>query len=450
VFGPGFEPLSRGWHPDLGMLVHGPHVEPTIHPNPDLTLPPIRRLPPLLSQLLRGFCFAEPADLANTLAALLTGVLSNHFMDDDRPKPIFLVNGNQPGLGKSLLACTISAVLDGVAPLMTPYTSNDEELQKRLGAQLRDAADRSVILLDNSRPAADAAIASPLLEALTMSATCPFRLLGHSAMFNVPNRFVWMITMNSTRVNPDIMSRSVPIQLMYEGPPERREFAGPDPVRFARENRVGLLGELFGMVVRWTQSGQVTGVTRHRCHVWSGIVGGVVAHAGFPEILANLATAAEEFNTAQEELAALAIAAVRADGLVPSAATAAGGTATTARRLPSDWVPLFTQAGVLSRELRDNPKEHAKAVRVGQFLNANIGRPVRIETADRSGQGTLRVAGRRSRQTWYVIEVVWEQPDGTAVPGGAPSLAVEPDGEPTRDDSPPPPPPAGGNDLDWV
>ena len=77
-----------------------------------------------------------------------------------------------------------------------------------------------------------------------MAPEMAFRILGESELLRRPNNVIWTITMNSTRVSTDLMSRGVPIRLAYEGRLEDRRFRVPDPVRFARERRVGLLGEL--------------------------------------------------------------------------------------------------------------------------------------------------------------------------------------------------------------
>lgn len=300
-----------GWHPDTGMLIHGPHVEPYLHSGFDAGLRPLDRLPPLLRSLLGGFCLASPADVANALGALLTGVLANHFIDS--PKAIFLIDGTQPGLGKTLLVRVIGLVLDGLEAPVVSYTPDDEELQKRLCAQFR-RGESSVVLIDNAKTAGGAPVSSPVIESQSMAPEVSFRILGQSEMLKRPNTYVWAITMNSTKVSPDLMSRGVPVRLAYEGKPEDRRFAGPEPVKFARENRVALLSELAGMVVRWNQAGRPAGTASHRCGEWAGVIGGVLAEAGFPEFLANYGEAAARFDTRLEALAALAEAVVEAGG----------------------------------------------------------------------------------------------------------------------------------------
>jgi hypothetical protein len=87
------------------------------------------RLPPHLRTLLGGFCFREAADVANGLAALLTGALSNHFVG--KPKASHHIDANQAGVGKTWFALATGAVLDGQLPDLIHYTPEDEDLAPR-------------------------------------------------------------------------------------------------------------------------------------------------------------------------------------------------------------------------------------------------------------------------------------------------------------------------------
>ena len=62
-------------------------------------------------------------------------MLVNHFREDG--KPLFLLNGNQRGVGKTLLARTVGLVLDGEDPTPLQHTDDEDEMGSRLGARLR-------------------------------------------------------------------------------------------------------------------------------------------------------------------------------------------------------------------------------------------------------------------------------------------------------------------------
>jgi hypothetical protein len=148
IFDAGFRLCSGGYDPQSGILVHADLLEPAELPTPDPTAGIFDRLPPHLSQLLSDFCFREPADLANAVAVLLTGLLVNHFVPTG--KPLDLLDGNQPGVGKTLLARVISMVLDGEDSRLVSYTCDDEELAKKLCATLQ-SSQRSTVVIDNAR-----------------------------------------------------------------------------------------------------------------------------------------------------------------------------------------------------------------------------------------------------------------------------------------------------------
>jgi hypothetical protein len=302
LFGPDYELLNPGYHGSPGYLIHGTEIEPDMTP-PTSANDPIERLPRHLRALLSGFCFSGPADVANTLAFALTGVLSNHFLDGG--KPLALVDGNQPGVGKTLLMRSIGVVTDGGDPRLIHYTADDEELQKRICATLRPGT-QSMIIVDNAKSSTGTPVSSPALEANSVAPEISLRILGVSQNYTRPNDCLWTVTMNQTRVSPDLVSRGLPIRLAYTGDPGKRKFGRADPIRYAREHRTEILAELFGFVARWNQAGRPRGDQTHRLHEWASLLGGIMNVNGFPEFLANYEEASQAFNCELEELSTLA------------------------------------------------------------------------------------------------------------------------------------------------
>jgi len=253
------------------------------------------------------------------------------------------------------------------------------------------------------------AVDSPVLEANSMAPEISLRILGLSQNYTRPNDLLWFLTMNDTKTSPDLVSRSLPIRLAYEGDPKDRQFDGPDPIAYVREHRVGLLGELAGMVNLWTQHGRPDGTRGHRCSHWGKVIGGIMLTAGFPEFLANVGEAAVAFNSALDELAALAEAAAGSNGPHANITATGAGDESNARGVPpKDWASVFTKAGVLVEELSTGKGKHAKSTRIGQFLTRFIGREVQIEVRGRSGRATLRVVTRRAKEKRYFFEVEWD------------------------------------------
>ena len=99
-----------------------------------------------LDALLQDFCFKSPADRTNYIGMLLTAMLMPRFIGS---KPAALFNGNQPGLGKSILAQIIAILRDGHPAETATYNPNDEEFEKRLGAIVRRGV--TTIIIDNAK-----------------------------------------------------------------------------------------------------------------------------------------------------------------------------------------------------------------------------------------------------------------------------------------------------------
>lgn len=412
IFAPDFTLLGPGWHPEHSALVHGPAVEPIRRERPDLAAAPLDRLPPRLRGLLGGFCFRSPADLANALAALVTGLLADRFIE--QPKPMILLDGNQPGVGKTLLARILGILLDGVEPRLVHFSADDEELAKRICANLREHAS-SLVAIDNAKVRAGDAISSPALEANAMAPTISLRILGRSATVTRENNLIWLVTMNDVKASPDLVSRGLPIRLYFEGDPRDRSFAG-DPVAFAREHRVELLGELIGLVLDWVEAGCPEAELGHRCSRWGRIVGGILHHAGFPEVLTNLDEAAADFDTTFDELAALAEAALGSGDpamvwhlVDPSPADAQDGEATRPENLGTPagaWEPICRAAGVLAEALDPSKPARSRFTRIGGFLARHLNRPTPIEHGGR--HGTARLIALEGRQRRYAFAIRWD------------------------------------------
>jgi hypothetical protein len=307
VFDRDFVLRQPGWHADVGILVHGNAVAAEIPPDPDLRRSVRDRLPRHLWRLLGDFCLRDDADLVNGIAVLLTGLLVPQFVESG--KPVVLLDGNQPGLGKTLFARVVGFVLDGVDCPPLHFTPADEELQKRICATLR-GGQQSVLIIDNAKVRAGSTVSSPVIESNSMSPEITLRILGQSENFRRPNDLVWMLTMNDTKASADLVSRGLPVRFAYEGNPSSRQFDGRDPLQYAREHRHEILGELVGMVLRWNQLGRPEAQVGHRCDRWARIIGGILEVNGLPDFLGNLDEAAGDFDTELDELAALAEAAV--------------------------------------------------------------------------------------------------------------------------------------------
>jgi hypothetical protein len=426
-----------GWHPDPGILVHGPDITPAPFEPPGNAADPRDRLPSLLRELLRDYCWAGPADMVNALGMLLTGLLVNHFVEE--PHPIGLLDGNQPDVGKTHFVRTVGLVLDSTEPAPMRYTS-DDELEKKLAARLRDMFS-SVLLLDNVRTKVD----SEVLEMHSMSPRITIRRLGHTFEISRRNLYLWFMTSNGTRTTRDFLTRTVPIRLRYEGNTCERTFARPDLLSFAREHRLEILGELAGMVERWRLAGSRPGGQQHRCRCWAAAIGGILDTAGLgTHFLANIGDAEREMDEGVSGLTALAEHVLRSGS--PNLLSPPGETA-------KSWVPHLWHVGALPT-LSADEKPQVSTTRAGQFLASMVNRAVPVETDNGPCLVTLRSRSGRSNQTRYSFDVVALDtgvPRGVvpgATPAATPSAPTSQIGAPSPCDSIAAD--AGAcNDLDW-
>jgi hypothetical protein len=258
---------------------------------------------PRLNALLQDFCFESQADRTNYIAMLLTGLLMPRFIGS---KPAVLFNGNQPGLGKTILAQIVAILRDGHPTGTASYNPNDEEFEKRLAAIVRSGA--TTIIIDNAKSRGrHSRIDSPCLERSITDPILSFRLLGHSKEIRVENSHIFCITANAPDVSRDLVTRSVVVNLHHEGNPSRRTFLIANPEAYAEEHRLEILGELIGMVERWKAAGMPHAATHTRFNKcgWGDILGGILAECGEHGFLDNADDAALQLDETRREFAAL-------------------------------------------------------------------------------------------------------------------------------------------------
>lgn len=405
VFDDKFNLCGPGWHAEKGILVHGAAIEPIMPATCSATAATaLQRLLPNLRGLFKEFCWQSDADMTNALGMLLTGKLVNHLVDT--PHPGFIVDGNQPGLGKTLLIQATGRILDGFEPPRIPLVK-DEELEKKLCAQLRD--NRSgIFFFDNAR----GHIESALLEASMLSPVLTFRLLGGNNIISRPNTYLWITTSNQTSGTSDYLRRNIPIRLFHEGDPKKRTFIG-DPLEYAIEHRFEILGELAGMVLRWKLAGMPLGKQQHRCAHWAKLIGGVLEVNGFDRFLENLDEAEAAMDAGLQALGALAefvIARSMADYFVMS-----GADDTSKGHASKLWADVFVAANVWEDNLA-NRSGKGKETLVGQFFSGKVDRTVDITVQNGSGTATLRARPVRSKQKVYWFEVAITTAENTDSP----------------------------------
>jgi len=459
VFDKSFNLYDPGYHSAEKILVHGEAIMPTPWSPPAVSTP-LDRLPPGLCGLLKDFCFDTPTDLVNIVAMLLTGLLMNHLVAAG--KPVLVINGNQKGIGKTLLAIVLGIILDGSDPPLIHYTEDEDELGKRLGARIKPEAPFSVLFFDNRK----GSIGGSLLESLALAPRVNVRMLGHNLDISRANDFLWIFTANHARATDDMTQRSVLVQLHYEGDPKKR-FTGTTIEeealkRYAREHRNQIVGELLGMVIRWREAGKPLGTQEHRCKRWAELIGGILHVAGLDEFLSNQDEVIAELDEDLQELVTLTEHLVSINKIGYFTDNGAVVHPNEFGKKSQEWLPIFRDVRLRQAELTAAGAERAQAAIVGKFFSSRIGRVVPVHVGDKTGNATVWVQPGRSRQRRYWIEISWNDTVTTPTPPACGSAQINSTGSSSSTTmtpalAPVPPPEVmatpevggGGNNLDW-
>jgi hypothetical protein len=216
---------------------------------PNAPFPPILASPKLVDarvaadvvmELVSDFPFASDHHKVAWLAALLTPLARFAIAG---PCPLFLIDANTPGTGKSKLTDIIAIIATGRDMPRTAYPDNDDEMRKRISS-IALAGDR-MMLLDNI---ATTFGGSSLDSALTAQ-TWRDRILGRSEMTaELPLFTVWYATGNNVGLRGDVLRRIVPCRLetREERPEDRREFTiKGDLLEHVRHERPRLVAALL-------------------------------------------------------------------------------------------------------------------------------------------------------------------------------------------------------------
>lgn len=209
--------LDRRGYDERSGLLYEPNAE--FPPVPDRpSRDDARKAAASLLDLVADFPFAGEHHEAAWLAALLTPLARFGIAG---PCPLFLIDANTPGTGKSKLTDIIAVVGAGREMPRTSYPEAEDEMRKRI-TSIALAGDR-MMLLDNI---ATNFGGSALDSALT-ARTWTDRLLGQSQMMPpLPLFTVWYATGNNVIPKGDLPRRIVLCRLESpeERPEERRDF----------------------------------------------------------------------------------------------------------------------------------------------------------------------------------------------------------------------------------
>lgn len=193
-------------------------------------------------------------------------------------QPIILINANQQGSGKTLLAAIGLAPVHG-APTVTPCPNNDEELRKTLFATLLTGS--AFCLLDD--------LPSLVASTVNQFSTAPSvsdRKMHSQELITLRNTMQIISTGNNLKITPDIARRALIIDLFAEDSPT--EATHTNHIEIAATNRpnwrASLLCILWSFVYHWQQDGMpqlCKPSDKASFESFVRIAGNITRHAGY-------------------------------------------------------------------------------------------------------------------------------------------------------------------------
>ncbi len=275
---PGYDPQTRLYY----RPVDGFHV-PEIPSAP--TAADTRDAIRLLDEAVGEFPYEDGASAANTLALMLTPLVRQAV---NGPVPLALIDKPQAGTGGSLLAETIAVISSGHTAEMLGAPRDEEEWRKQITAKLSTGA--TMVTVDN----VEGALYAPSLARALTARTWTDRVLGRSETVTVTQRATWVATGNNIQLRGDLPRRCYWIRLDARDsrPWQRENFKHPDLLSWVMKNRGRLVHALLTLARAWFAAGKPKAPNLPRLgsfEAWTETVGGMVAFAGIPDFLGNLA-----------------------------------------------------------------------------------------------------------------------------------------------------------------
>ena len=231
-----------------------------------------------LLDIVSDFPFASEGHKSAWLAALLTTFARHAF---DGPAPMFLIDSNTRGSGKSLLSDLIGIIGTGKPMSRMSNPRDDDECRKRI-TSLAIAGD-SLVLIDNIV----GSLGCASLDAALTSTSWKDRILGKSEIVDIPLNVTWLATGNNVILAADTSRRVCHIRLesLEERPEERDGFKQPNLLCHVREHRPELVAAALTILSGYCEAGRPDQKLKPwgSFDGWSRLVCNAVVWVGLPD-----------------------------------------------------------------------------------------------------------------------------------------------------------------------
>jgi hypothetical protein len=290
LLAPGYDPATR--------LIFEPSVHVTVPDRPSRE--DARRAAELILERVVDFPFGAPAHRSAWLAALLTPLARPAI---DGPAPLNLIDANNRGAGKTMLADLVGAIVLG-RPL-SRRTAPDEQAEWRKSMLAIAVAADPMVLIDNIT----AVLKSDALDAVLTGTEFRDRILGRNEELSLPVRTVFFATANNAMLSADLVRRSLHIRLevMAERPELRTGFRWPDLLGSAIQDRAALLAASMTILRAYVVAGRprVEMLPMGSYEAWSRVVRAAIVWAGLDDPARTQEGLRETADPEREGIAAL-------------------------------------------------------------------------------------------------------------------------------------------------
>jgi putative DNA primase/helicase len=228
--------------------------------------------------LVGDFPFAGPEYRSAWAAALFTPFARPAI---NGPAPLFMLDSNIRGSGKSKLCDLISLIVTGRTMARMANPPHDEEFKKLITSAAL-AGTRQIMIDNIIGPFGSAA-----LDAALTSTTWQDRILGHSEMTaELPLAITWYVTGNNIQIVGDLCRRTIHVRIESpdEKPEERQNFKYQDVLDHALRNRARYVSAVLTVFGAYCAAGRPQQKMRRMDYVaWSDFVRGALLYVGLPD-----------------------------------------------------------------------------------------------------------------------------------------------------------------------
>lgn len=238
---------TPGYDPSMGLIFSPSEVFPEIEESPSREAA-VSSLA-YLEDLVCDFPFLGGEHRSTWLAYLLTPFARFAFSG---PVPMFLIDANVRGSGKSLLADLVAIILTGERAPRMSNPKNDEEARKLITSLV--LLGDLLILIDN----VEGYLGCSALDAALTGTVWKDRILGRSEIVEMPLRMVWAASGNNIVLKADTTRRVAHIRLQsdWEKPEERSDFKYPNILQHALQNRSSLIAAALTVLRAYCHAGR--------------------------------------------------------------------------------------------------------------------------------------------------------------------------------------------------